>query len=103
EIAHLFAQALQIPRRHILRDDPAVRSDDGRQSLDVVAAARADVRNRHSRLDAEQTHELAWLAGSVTLRFVLPDRANDAADRAIRLGKSSRRRTRLRHERLRSA
>ena len=103
EIAHPLAQASQIFGHDIFCDDAAVGSDDRRQPYDVVAAARADVRDCHPGFDAEQTHELAWFAGIVALLFVVPDRADDVRDRAIGFRKGGRRRARLRDEVLRSA
>ena len=101
EIAHPVAQAAQVFGHHILGDHAAAWPNDRRQPDDVIAASRADVGDRHPRPDAEQAHELAWLAGVVALLFVMPDRADDVRNRAIGLGKRGGRRARLRHEVLR--
>ena len=103
EIAHPTAQAAQIFGHDIFCDDAAVGSDDRRQPYDVIAAARADVRDGHAGFDAEQTHELAGFAGIVAFLFVAPDRADDVRDRAIGFRKGGSRRARLRHEVLRRA
>ena len=83
EFAHPLAQAAQIFGHDVFREDAAVGTDDGRQSHDVIAAARADVRDGHSGPDAEQPHKLLRLAGSVTLLLVMPYRADDVRHRAV--------------------
>ena len=103
EVAHPTAQAPQIFGYDIFCDDAAVGTDDRGQPYDVIAAARANVRDGHSGFDAEQTHELAWFAGMVALLFVVPDWADNVRDRAIGIWKGASRHARSRQEFLRSA
>jgi hypothetical protein len=89
EITHPTAQAPQIFGHNILCNDAAVRTDDWGQPYDVIAAARANVCDAHPGFDAEQTHELAWFVGIVTLLFVLPDWADNVRDWAIGFWKAA--------------
>ena len=98
EIAYPTAQASQIFGYDILRDDEAAWADDRGKPYDVIAAARADVRDGHPGLDAQPTHELTRLAGIVALLFIVPDRADDLSHRAIGRRKGDSWRARFRHE-----
>jgi hypothetical protein len=88
EIAYPTAQASQIFGYDILRDDEAAWADDRGQPYDVIAAARADVRDGHPRLDAEQAHDLTWLASIVALLLIVPGWTDDLRDRATGFGKA---------------
>ena len=98
EVAHPTAQLPQIFGYDIYCYDAAVRTDDRGQPYDVIAAARANVRDCHPGFDAEQTHELLWFAGSVALLFAMPDWADNVGDRAIGVWKGGTRRARSRQE-----
>jgi hypothetical protein len=98
EVAHPTAQAPQIFGYHILCHDAAVGTNDRGQPYDVIAAARANVRDGHPGFDAEQTHDLSCFAGTVALLFVMPDWADNVGDRAIGIWKGGSRRARSRQE-----
>src|SRR5262249_56036177 len=101
EVGETRAQVPEIFGYHIFCHDPAAGTDDRGQPYDVIAAARANVRDGHPGFDAEQTHELTCFAGSVALLFVMPDWADNVGDRTFGIWKVGSRGARSRQEFLR--
>src|SRR5262245_32623276 len=95
---HPTAQTTQIFGNDIFRYDAATGSDRWRKPHDVIATACANVSDRHTGFDAQQTYQLTRLTGTVALLFVVPDWADNVGDWAIGIWKGGSLRARARQE-----
>src|SRR5262245_57816574 len=68
------------------------------ESRTIIAAACANVCDRHAGFDAKPTYQLARFTGTIALLFVVTDWADNVGDWASGIGKGGSRRARSRQE-----
>ena len=75
-LMHRLDESGEVFRRDVLGDHAAFGSDQSRQPHGVVAAAGADIADRHAGRDAEKPRHLTEFIGGVAFGRGVPDRAD---------------------------